>query len=50
MHSRYQFNKSSYKIYTIYSVYNFNRDYADCVGRLLHLALEVDTLVYTNKG
>ena len=45
MHSRYQFNKSGYKIYTIYSVYSFNRDDADCVGRLIHLALEVDTHV-----
>ena len=37
-----QFNKSSCKIYTIYSVYSCNRDDADCVGRLTHLALEVD--------
>ena len=26
----------------IYSVYSFNIDDADCVGRLIHLALEVD--------
>ena len=29
-------------IQNIYSVYSFNRDDADCVGRLIHLALEVD--------
>ena len=23
----------------IYSIYSFNRDYADCVGRLIHLCL-----------
>ena len=48
MHSRYQFNKSGYKIYTIYSVYSFNRDDADCVGRLIHLALEVD--IHITRG
>ena len=33
-----------YTKYTIYSVYrySFNRDDADFVGRLIHLALEID--------
>ena len=31
-----------YTRYTTYSVYSFNRDDADCVGRLIYLALEVD--------
>ena len=35
-------NKSNCKIYAIYSIYSFNRDDADCVGRLTHLALEDD--------
>ena len=34
--------KVTVKIYTIYSIYSFNRDDADCVGRLIHLALEDD--------